>query len=67
MPIANQTPLTTITIAKEQQITFQPLLLCELVFPGAPAGNNTLYLASENLDATEGGFPYQETTTSRAS
>jgi len=58
VPIASQTPLTTIAIAKELKLSYQPLLLCELVFPNAPSGSNTLYLSSENMDATEGGFPY---------
>jgi hypothetical protein len=46
MPISGQAPLSTIEIAKEQKITYESLLLCELFFPNAPSGSNTLYRLS---------------------
>ncbi len=54
MPIAGQTPLTNITIAKEQSVTFQPLLLAEITF----SDGSILRLAPENIDATLGGPMY---------
>lgn len=54
MPIAGQAPLVTILGAKDQTLTYQSLLLCELTW----SDGSTLFLSSENLDATTGGFPY---------
>lgn len=54
MPITGQTPLTTIKLAKEQAITFQPLLLAQLTWPDG----TILRLASENLDLSSGGNQY---------
>lgn len=59
MPIYGQTSLTTIAASKELKLSYQPLLLCQIVFPGAASGSNTLYLSKENLDASNGGFAYQ--------
>ena len=55
MPIGGQTPLTTINVAKELRLAYQPLLLAELFLYD---GKTTLRLASENLDSTQGGFKY---------
>lgn len=54
MPITGQTPLTTIKLAKEQSITYQPLLLAQITWPDG----TVLRLASENLDLTTGGNQY---------
>lgn len=54
MPLSGQTPLTTITVAKELPASYQPLLLVELQFQDG----TYLRLASENLDSTLGGIQY---------
>lgn len=51
MPIPGQTALTTIDIAKEQALTFQPLLLAELTL----VDGSVLRLSDENLVSTDGG------------
>jgi hypothetical protein len=48
--------LTTINLAKEQSITYQPLYLIEMIFWD---GSTVLRLASENLDITTGGNQYK--------
>lgn len=53
--IPGQTPLTTINVAKEQRISYQPLLLAEITF----VDGTVLRLASENLDLTEGGNQFE--------
>src|SRR5271166_4035020 len=55
MPIPGQAPLISISQAKEQTITYQPLALITI----AMVDGTFRYFASENLDATEGGFPYK--------
>lgn len=46
--------LTTITLAKEQKITYQPLLLAEITL----VNGEVLRLSTENLDSTLGGPQY---------
>jgi len=46
--------LTNITTAKEQKITYTPLLLAELTL----VNGYKLYFSTENLDGTAGGVPY---------
>lgn len=53
--IPGQTPLTTITIAKDQGVTYQPLLLCQIDM----VDGTSRYFSSENNDLTEGGNQYK--------
>lgn len=55
MPIAGQTALTTIHAAKELEVGYQPLLLVDI---GPFDDGAMLYLSTENLDSTDGGFSY---------
>lgn len=55
MPISGQIPLTTIAVAKEQKITYQPLLLVQIQMPN---GGPVLRLSTENLAVTTGGHQY---------
>lgn len=54
LPITGQIPLTTIAVAKEQKITYQPLLVAEVQW----ADGDVLRLATENLSITSGGNQY---------
>lgn len=56
MAIPGQLALTTISLAKEYKIGYQPLLLAEITLPD---GVTVVRLASENLDSTDGGHQYQ--------
>ena len=57
MAIAGQTPLTTIVAAKDLELAYQPLLLVE-IGPFRDELASMLYLATENLDSTDGGIQY---------
>ena len=54
MPISGQTPLISIAVAKEQKITYQPLLLVSISW----SDGTFLGLSSENLDGEDGGVQY---------
>ena len=47
-------PLSTINLAKEQEATYQPILLADFLF----CDGSTLHLCTHPLNATEGGFQF---------
>lgn len=51
MPISGQSPLTNISSAKEQRLTFQPILFAEFTL----GDGSVLRVADENFDQTDGG------------
>jgi len=55
MPIPGQSPLVTINGAKEERITFQPLLLAEITWQDGFVRR----MSTENLAASTGGNQYQ--------
>lgn len=55
MPIAGQTALTTITIAKEQKITYQPVCIVQLDM----VDGTHRYFSPENFSSTMAGHPYK--------
>ena len=56
--ISGQTALTTINAAKDLALAYQPLLLVE-IGPFRDDLSSMLYLSTENLDSTDGGFAYE--------
>src|SRR5436305_5214852 len=54
MPISGQTPISNISTVKEQEESYQPLLLAELTF----ADGGVLRLSSENLDSGNSGVQW---------
>ena len=55
MPIPGQNGLVSISQAKEQTVTFTPIALFSLTM----VDGTFRYFCTENLDITEGGFPYK--------